>query len=233
MIELIKELRDKQAAAGRKIANYARSKRYDPSRLSRLQSVVGAPLPKELVCLYERYDGAEPPQTMWQELGYFFGHYISFSSRGLEIVNQVSRTRDTFPLSDEISFARDRKAGSLNVVPIGDHSLIAATISTRSDVRYPAFDSIKSMLQTYIEALDERVWTFAEDGKSLFDNVGFLKIAERHNRFPVYWEKLVSDELDFKIAQLEQGKIRPRTKPKSGQELLIESGYEDVVRSVG
>ena len=210
---------------GRPIAKYAKRKRPDPRRRAMIESLADW-VPEDLFLLYERYDGAEPPQTMWQGLGNFFGPFFWHASDILKIINGTSKSRTPFPLGDEIALCQSVSAPDLTLSPIGQCYVLTATRSPNSDVRYPAFDTLGTMIETYIAALNAGVWSFAEDGSSRIDKAEFADLVTQFNRHCDFWALDRDGKADFDRPAYERGERRPRLEPVSGQDLLAASGFD-------
>ncbi|MEC8293829.1 MAG: hypothetical protein VX083_10055 [Pseudomonadota bacterium] len=225
MLDELDHLIDLQRQMGRKICKYAKRRRPNAARLDGLQQITGW-VPSDMKELYRRYDGIEPP-LMWEEYAYFWGHAFWETSRALELKNRTSHTRETFPLSDEISLSTMRGSGGLMATSLGgDRYILTIGCSVMSDVRYPAFDNFRSMFLTYIDALKSGAWTFDADGVSVFDEAKFADSARAHNTHADYWDACVAGTVDFKEEELMQGLVRPRLTPKSGRQMLAESGFD-------
>jgi hypothetical protein len=193
--------------------------------LDGLQQITGW-VPSDMKELYRRYDGIEPP-LMREEYAYFWGHAFWKPSGSLERSNKAHCTRETFPLTDEIFLSITREGNSLLATRLsGDRYVLTIGRTVVSDVRYPAFDNFRSMFLTYVDALETGAWTFDADGVSVFDEAKFAECAQTHNTHADYWDACVAGTVDFKEEELMQGLARPRLTPKSGRQMLAESGFD-------
>ena len=210
---------------GRPIAKYAKRKRPDPRRRAMIESLADW-VPEDLFLLYERYDGAEPPQTMWQGLGNFFGPFFWPSAEAVVQKTDFCRTRSPFPMTREIPFTRKVGLPFLDITILDGGYVLNVNHSPSSDVRYPAFDTLGSMIETYIAALNAGVWSFAEDGSSRIDKAEFADLVTQFNRHCDFWVLDRDGKADFDRPAYERGERRPRLDPVSGQDLLAASGFD-------
>ncbi|MCG7573290.1 hypothetical protein MHM39_06895 [Phaeobacter sp. CNT1-3] len=164
---------------------------------------------------------------MWEEHAYIWGHAFWKPSGSLGRSNRVHYTRETFPLTEEIFLSITREGSSLLATSLGgDRYVLTIGCSVMSDVRYPAFDNLRSMFLTYIDALESGAWMFDAEGVSVFDEAKFAACARAHNTHADYWDACVAGTVDFKEEELMQGLVRPRLTRKSGRQMLAESGFE-------
>jgi hypothetical protein len=226
VLDELDHLIDLQRQMGRKICKYAKRRRPNAARLDGLQQITGW-VPADMKELYHRYDGIEAPLTMWEEHAYIWGHTFWETSGTLERSNRALYTRETFPLTDEIYLSTTREGNRLLAASLGEGRYVL-TIGrmNMSDVRYPAFDNFRGMFRTYIDALESGAWTFDAEGVSVFDEAKFAECAQTHNTHADYWDACVAGTVDFKEEELMQGLVRPRLTPKSGRQMLAESGFD-------
>ena len=211
----------------RPFGRLVKRRRRNPNRLAELEAVCGW-LPDDMAKLYERYDGIEIRTTLPEDQQTFFGPFFWKPAVSLLQSNKASRRRREFPILDEINFSYSLKPWlKLSLTPLtrGGYVMTFAK-QVSSDKRYPAFDSLTSMIRTYTAAFRNGSFSFDSEGAAQIDKAGFAATVADHNDHCDYWLADLEGRVDFEIDKLERGEIRPREHPVPGYELLRKSGYD-------
>ena len=134
-------------------------------------------------------EGVEIRTTLPEDQQTFFGPFFWKPAVSLLRSNKAGKRREGFPISDEIFISHSVPGHlTLSIAPKRFQRFVM-TISndSRSDKRYPAFDSLTSMIRTYTAAFRNGSFSFDSEGAAQIDKAGFAATVADHNDHCDYW----------------------------------------------